>query len=98
MLSTGGGTPCYSGNMELMLKETSNIFYLNIPIPELHRRLGAEKEARPVIKHIADEDLVEFIGKHLFERGTYYAKATHTLFCGTQTPQEIASTILEKLC
>jgi len=81
----------------LMLKETSDVFYLNVPIPELHRRLSAEKEERPVIKNIAEADLMEFIGKHLFERGAFYAKATHTLFCGAQTPEEIANTILEKL-
>jgi shikimate kinase len=32
-----------------------------------------------LISAIADEDLPEFIGKHLFERNVFYQQATHRM-------------------
>ena len=32
-----------------------------------------------MISAIADEDLPEFIGKHLFERNAFYQQATHSI-------------------
>ncbi len=93
VLSTGGGTPCYSGNMETMLTKTKNVFYLKVTIPELLKRLNDEKEKRPLIKDISEEDLPEFFGKHLFERNPYYAKATHTILCSDKTTEEIVADI-----
>ena len=93
VLSTGGGTPCYSGNMDAMLAKTSNVFYLKVTIPELVKRIGTEKEHRPLIKDITAEALPEFFGKHLFERNPYYAKASHTMLCSNKTPKEVVSEI-----
>ena len=39
ILSTGGGTPCYSGNMETMLNLADHVFYLKVSIPGLVKRL-----------------------------------------------------------
>ena len=44
VLSLGGGTPCYSGNMDLLLKEKqATTIYLQVSIPEIITRLHAEK-------------------------------------------------------
>src|SRR3990167_1708254 len=79
VLSTGGGTPCYSGNMETMLTLTKDVFYLMVSIPVLVARLTKEKEHRPLIRDIDASALHEFIGKHLFERNVFYQRATHTI-------------------
>ncbi len=81
ILSTGGGTPCYGENMNAILEATSNVFYLKVSINGLIERLTLEKEERPIIANIPNEELPEFIGKHLFERVYFYSKAVHTLFC-----------------
>ena len=81
VLSTGGGTPCYGNNMETILKESDLSVYLNLSIPSLVERLSKEKEDRPLVKNIGEEELPEFIGKHLFERRPYYLQAKHTLDC-----------------
>jgi shikimate kinase len=39
------------------------------------QRLKAGKEKRPLIAHLDDEQLEEFIRKHLFERQYYYNQA-----------------------
>ncbi|GGW44813.1 shikimate kinase [Arenibacter certesii] len=97
ILSTGGGTPCYSGNMDTMLKEADAVVYLKVAIAGLVQRLMPEKEHRPLIKNIANEDLPEFIGKHLFERNNYYLKADHIVNCDNKEPQRIAEEIIALL-
>ncbi|PIF00617.1 MAG: shikimate kinase [Maribacter sp.] len=79
VLSTGGGTPCYGGNMETILEATPNVFYLKATIPGLVARLAPEKAHRPLIANIPDGELPEFIGKHLFERSFFYSKAEHAI-------------------
>ena len=81
ILSTGGGTPCYGENMNAILEATSNVFYLKVSINGLMDRLILEKEERPMIANIPNEELPEFIGKHLFERSYFYSKAQHILIC-----------------
>lgn len=97
LLSTGGGTPCYSGNMETMLALADHVFYLKISIPGLVKRLILEKDHRPLIKNIDDGDLPEFIGKHLFERNNYYLKATHIIECDNKAPEMLVAEIRQLL-
>nr|WP_281503882.1 shikimate kinase [Arenibacter sp. F26102] len=97
ILSTGGGTPCYSGNMETMLALADHVFYLKISIPGLVKRLIKEKDHRPLIKNIDDGDLPEFIGKHLFERNNYYLKATHIIECDDKDPGTLVTEIQQLL-
>ena len=98
ILSTGGGTPCYSGNMKTMLDLADHVFYLKISIPGLVKRLIKEKDHRPLIKNIDDGDLPEFIGKHLFERNNFYLKATHIVECDNKDPETLVAEIRQLLC
>ncbi|MGB5316151.1 MAG: shikimate kinase [Robiginitalea sp.] len=97
VLSLGGGTPAYAGNMDRVLKATPNSFYLQHSIPSLVDRLISEKAQRPLIAHLPDSELPEFIGKHLFDRGPYYLQATHTLASSGKTPEELVAEIEGKL-
>lgn len=93
VLSTGGGTPCYSNNMDTILGDTENVFYLKVAIPGLVQRLIKEREDRPLVKNIPEEDLPEFIGKHMFERSHFYSKASHTIICDNKEPDTIVQEI-----
>ncbi len=77
VLSLGGGTPCYSSNMNLILESNDvKSIYLKASIPTLMARLKNEKGKRPLVAHIeTDNMLAEFIGKHLFERSPFYSMA-----------------------
>jgi shikimate kinase len=97
VLATGGGTPCYSGNMEVLLKQTPYVCYLQVSVQELARRLSMEKQHRPIISHLNDDALPEYIAKHLFERTPFYIKANHTLQCDGKSIEVIVSEIKEKL-
>jgi shikimate kinase len=93
VLATGGGTPCYAGNMQTMLRESDAVIYLKMGIPQLIQRLYNEKEERPLISHLEDKELPEFIGKHLFERSPYYSLASHTVLCDNKSKEEITDEI-----
>ena len=74
VLATGGGTPCYGDNMAVMVeKEDVMTVYLKTPLDVLTFRLFQEKTNRPLLAHLkTEEELNDFIRKHLFERVYYY--------------------------
>lgn len=97
VLSTGGGTPCYGDNINVMTSNTKNVFYLNVPIPELIKRLVKEKEHRPLITNIPENELPEFLGAHLFERSYFYTKAHHTILVQQKEASKVVNEIVAKL-
>lgn len=97
VLSTGGGTPCYGNNMDLILEKSDHSIYLQLPISALVERVKGEKAQRPLIKDIDIADLPEFIGKHLFERRQFYAKARHTVSCNGKDLGTVVSEIQQLL-
>lgn len=96
VLSLGGGTPCYGNNMDLIAKSATS-FYLKASINELYDRLKTRKSERPLIKNIANDDLKEFIAKHLFERSSFYEKANHSLLVDGKSIDEIVDEVMTKI-
>lgn len=74
IVATGGGTPCFHGNMEWMNAHGISI-WLNLPIAVLAERLKSEKAKRPLIAELKEEELMGFIEKKMEDRKTYYSKA-----------------------
>lgn len=76
IVSLGGGTPCYAGNMDIVLAaENTTSIYLSATIKTIVSRLSEEKNKRPLVANISDNELPEFIAKHLFERSYFYLQA-----------------------
>ncbi|WP_415325817.1 shikimate kinase [Chryseobacterium sp. MMS23-Vi53] len=96
ILSLGGGTPVYYNNMEIINLNSKSVF-LRASIGTLAERISKQKEKRPLIAKIPDEDLPEFIAKHLFERNEYYGKAQFSVNTDNRTPEDIINEIIEKL-
>ncbi|MBW8361175.1 MAG: shikimate kinase [Kaistella sp.] len=96
VLSLGGGTPAYYNNMEV-INQNSFSFFLRGSVNTLSQRLLKQKNTRPLIAKINDEDLPEFIAKHLFERNAFYSKAQFTVDIDGKTPEEIAEEIIHHL-
>ena len=99
VLSLGGGTPCYSSNMQAILDAKNAIsIYLKASIPTLVERLKIEKSKRPLIAHIeTDELLIEFIGKHLFERTPFYNQAEVTISTDNKKENDIIEELIFQL-
>ncbi|WP_407402769.1 shikimate kinase [Chryseobacterium sp.] len=96
VLSLGGGTPVYYNNMELINSNSTSIF-LRASINTLVERLSKQKEKRPIISNVSNEDLPEFIAKHLFERNVYYNRAQYSISTDAKTPEEILQEIIDKI-
>ena len=99
ILSVGGGTPCYANNMELILNEDNvKSIYLKASIPNLVDKLINKKSKRPLIAHIeTEEELTEFVAKHLFERIQYYNQAEIQIITDNKTKKEIVEDIVLEL-
>lgn len=89
VLSLGGGTPCYSNNMELIQYSKATSFYIKASIPTLAARLVEEKNTRPLIADLENEQITEFVAKHLFERKFFYEEASVILNTENKSIQEI---------
>lgn len=90
IISLGGGTPCYSDNIELIIESKCIIFYLRANVDTLADRLFNERDKRPLISRIkSKKDLKTFISKHLFERNQYYLKSNFIIDVDKKTENEI---------
>jgi shikimate kinase len=74
VLSTGGGTPCFNNNMELM-NQSGKTIYLNVDSTILYGRLKTAKMNRPLIANLSDDELKVFIEDSLCKRVSFYSKA-----------------------
>lgn len=92
VLALGGGTPCYANNMEIIIENVVS-YYLKGSIQTLYDRLLLEKSTRPLIKSLKDNQLLEFIAKHLFERRPFYEQASHTITIDSKNVDEIIEEI-----
>lgn len=90
ILSLGGGTPCFANNQELLNQEGITTIYLKTSIDKLYERLRTQKANRPLIASKSEEEMKEFIAKHLFERSFYYNQAKYVVTTDGKTPQETA--------
>lgn len=99
VVSLGGGTPCYGNNMQTLLNaKESTCIYLKTTIPTLTERLFEERSKRPLIAHLETrEALTEFIGKHLFERSSFYQQSQISVQTDDKSVQEIAEAIVLQL-
>ena len=70
VVATGGGLPCYFDNMEWM-NENGVTVYLEMTPPQLVSRLH-NREKRPLLKGMDDEQLLVFINSKLEERNVFY--------------------------
>ena len=77
IISTGGGTPCFQNNFEIIDNLPNSLsVYLKASVETLTARLKDSIEERPLISRLQDPlQLKEFITKHLFERSFYYEKS-----------------------
>ncbi len=96
VLSVGGGTPCLTGVMALINKNSFSI-YLQASIQTLAERLAPKEVERPLLTHISDDFLQEYIAMHLFERHPFYEKASISIEVDYDSIDRIVETIQNKL-
>ncbi len=74
IMACGGGSPCYFNNIDYM-NQVGTTVWINSPLDTLFDRLVKEKENRPLLKELSDEQLRLFIHKKYSDRKIYYEQA-----------------------
>ena len=98
VLALGGGTPCYSDTMHFLVNHPNvKTVFLNLSLKNLSERLIHEKAKRPLIANLANENIPEFIAKHLFERSYYYNQAEIAIQTDSLDVDDIVDVIKAKL-
>ena len=78
IIATGGGTPCFFDNMDLILQNGVSV-YLKTPLEALLSRLRGIRKKRPLLKEVSDEELEAFITGQIREREPYYLRADYVV-------------------
>ena len=95
ILAVGGGTPCYANNIAV-INQNATTFYLKYSLQTAYKKLSKEKnkKKRPLIATISNDNLKEFIAKHLFERAPFYEQAKFTIRTDAKKKKEIVKEII----
>ncbi len=78
VISTGGGTPCFYDNMNIMLQSGATV-YLKANPSLLYNRLSFSKGKRPLIAGKTECELMDYINQSLAKREPFYSKAAYTI-------------------
>ena len=74
VMATGGGTACFYNNIDY-LKRSGTVVWVNCSTDCLYQRLVKEKDKRPLISNIPDDELKTFIIKKYSGRKISYQQA-----------------------
>ena len=74
IMATGGGTPCFYNTIDYLNAKGTTV-WINCSVDCLFQRLKKEKEKRPLIRSITDEELRTYIIRKYSTRKIYYRKA-----------------------
>lgn len=97
ILSLGGGTPCYSSNMDVINSFNDVVsYYLRATPGTIQKRLLTQRDKRPLVADLSDEELLEFIAKHLFERSFYYEQAKEKIGIDALSIPDVVKAISDK--
>lgn len=74
VVGTGGGTPCFFDNMEVM-NQSGITIYISPDIDTLTNRILKSKTERPLVSGKSREELLAFIKEALEKRSPFYERA-----------------------
>ncbi len=92
VIATGGGTPCYSDNMDFMLENGATVYLKMSPISLAHRLEHARRK-RPLIENLKGDKLLSFIKSKLSEREEYYLRSGCIIKGESAKPDQIISLV-----
>ena len=78
VIATGGGTPCFYNNMELINKHGTSV-YLEMHPRSLYIRLMNSRKRRPLLDKRQPDEVLAFIGDELKKREFHYRQAHHII-------------------
>lgn len=92
VLATGGGTPCYGNNLEVM-KSAGIVIHIFSPIDVLEERILNVEQQRPLLNSKNKESLYKGLSETFHKRKPFYEQADITFEPGRDTLEEILQLI-----
>ncbi|MCH6201455.1 shikimate kinase [Aquiflexum sp. LQ15W] len=75
VLSTGGGTPCFNDNMEIINRRGVSV-YLDVSLDEINRRLMKDQTGkRPMFAGLDEGEIILKLKNLLLQRESFYLKS-----------------------
>lgn len=74
VISCGGGTPCHYDNMEMMNASGTTV-WLETSVERIVIRVKEAGDTRPLLSKVPEEELADYVRRHLEARLPYYEKA-----------------------
>jgi len=96
VISTGGGTPCYFNNIDIINNNGISI-YLKLHHKSIISRLKTSKKQRPLVKDLYDQEFEEYIEENLKIREVFYNKAQLTIKSENLTANELIKFLKENI-
>ncbi len=95
VISSGGGTPCYDDNMDLMNRNGTTV-YMKLPAGVLASRLSNSpfRYKRPMLKGLDKNSMLQTITRHLEEREVFYSQSKIVIDAHKSTVEKIAELII----
>lgn len=90
VIACGGGTPCYSDNMEFLLRN-GTVIYLQVDESDLLERMLNNTAERPLFKGKSNEEIASHINKLLTARKEFYERANYTIKNNSNEESAISS-------
>ena len=97
VVATGGGLATWQDNAERMNEVGTTIYLRRSPEQILSRMSDYGREKRPMFRGKSDEELLEFMRKHMAEREPHYAKAHITIECDRVSDDEAVEMIVNEI-
>ncbi|HIG32897.1 MAG TPA: shikimate kinase [Flavobacteriales bacterium] len=88
IVACGGGLAIHNNNMELINSNGISI-YLKASANHLYNQLKDNKQSRPLIANITNEELKLYLKKELKNRSSFYELAQHTILVDDKNKAEI---------
>lgn len=92
VIAIGGGTPCQTGNMQI-IKENSQSVYLKVSPLQLLHRLSFSTTPRPLLKGKTEPETLSLIEEMMVNREPYYSQADIIIESDAITARSILSQI-----
>lgn len=97
VVATGGGLATWQDNAERMNEVGTTVYLRRSPEQILSRMSDYGREKRPMFRGKSDEELLEFMRKHMAEREPHYAKAYITIECDRVSDDEVVEMIVNEI-
>ena len=94
VVSTGGGLPMWSDNMQRIAELGTSVYLRRSPESILSRLSPHGRQKRPKFRGLNDEELLAFMHSHLTEREPMYARADVTIDCDAHSDEQVVDMIL----